>query len=68
MAPPLHGNERALLPRVGSLIEAPGFYPNLTATENLALFADLRGVPRREAIKHVLTLVGAALPGQKTDP
>src|SRR5699024_2957616 len=54
----LHGNERALLPRVGSLIEAPGFYPNLTATENLALFADLRGVPRREAIKHVLTLVG----------
>lgn len=55
---PLHGNERALLPRVGSLIEAPGFYPNLTATENLALFADLRGVPRREAIKHVLTLVG----------
>ena len=55
---PLHGNERALLPRVGSLIEAPGFYPNLTATENLALFAELRGVPRREAIKHVLTLVG----------
>ena len=31
----LTGNERQLLPRIGSLIESPGFYPNLTATENL---------------------------------
>lgn len=31
---PLCGNEKKLLPRIGSLIEAPGFYPNLTATEN----------------------------------
>lgn len=55
---PLRGNERTLLPRVGSLIEAPGFYPNLTATENLNLFADLRGVSRRDAVKHTLALVG----------
>lgn len=32
---PLRGNEKKLLPRIGSLIETPGFYPNLTATENL---------------------------------
>ena len=27
----LKGNEKKLLPRIGSLIESPGFYPNLTA-------------------------------------
>ena len=55
---PLQGNERALLPRIGSLIEAPGFYPNLTATENLRIFAALRGVPNRRAIRSALELVG----------
>lgn len=40
----LQGNEKKLLPRIGSLIESPGFYPNLTATENLRIFATLRGV------------------------
>lgn len=54
---PLHGNEKRLLPRIGSLIEAPGFYPNLTATENLRIFAELRGVPSRNAIKEALDLV-----------
>lgn len=34
-------NEKEILPRIGSLIESPGFYPNLTATENLKIFADL---------------------------
>lgn len=55
---PLHGNERKLLPRIGSLIESPGFYPNLTATENLQIFAALRGVPSRHAIQDALELVG----------
>ena len=32
---PLRGNEKKLLPRIGCLIETRGFYPNLTATENL---------------------------------
>ena len=39
----LQGNEKKLLPRIGSLIESPGFYPNLTGTENLRIFATLRG-------------------------
>ena len=55
---PLQGNEKKLLPRIGSLIESPGFYPNLTATENLRIFATLRGVPNRNAIKDALDLVG----------
>ena len=55
---PLAGNERRLLSRIGSLIESPGFYPNLTATENLHIFAALRGVPNRHAVKDALELVG----------
>ena len=55
---PLVANEKKLLPRIGSLIESPGFYPNLTATENLRIFATLRGVPNRNAIKNALDLVG----------
>ena len=54
----LKDNEKKLLPRIGSLIESPGFYPNLTATENLRIFAALRGVPNRNAIKNALDLVG----------
>lgn len=55
---PMQGNEKKLLPRIGSLIETPGFYPNLTATENLRIFAALRGVPDQHAIKDTLDLVG----------
>lgn len=54
---PLRGNEKKLLPRIGSLIEAPGFYPNLTAAENLRIFAALRGVPGPHAIKDAMDLV-----------
>ena len=55
---PLQENEKKILPRIGSLIESPGFYPNLTATENLRIFATLRGVPNRNAIRTSLELVG----------
>lgn len=55
---PLLRHAKELLPRIGSLIETPGFYPNLTATENLNIFATLRGIPNRHAIKDALDLVG----------
>ena len=55
---PLQGNEKKLLPRIGSLIESPGFYPNLTGTENLRIFAALRGLKNQSAIKSALNLVG----------
>lgn len=49
---------KKILPRVGSMIEAPGFYPNLTGTENLRIFAALRGIPNAHAIQNTLELVG----------
>lgn len=51
-------NKKKILPRIGSLIEAPGFYPNLTATENLRIFAILRGIPNKNSIQRALDLVG----------
>ncbi|MDU5535443.1 MAG: ABC transporter ATP-binding protein [Anaerococcus sp.] len=54
---PLKGNEKKTLPRIGSLIESPGFYPNLTATENLEIFAKLRGVPKKNSIQEALNVV-----------
>lgn len=50
-----HGKQ--ILPRIGSLIESPGFYPNLTGTENLRIFAELRGVKKKNAIYDALELV-----------
>lgn len=55
---PLRGNQKKVLPRIGSMIESPGFYPNLTGTENLQIFATLRGVPNAHAIQDALELVG----------
>ena len=54
---PLKGNEKKLLPRIGSLIESPGFYPNLTGTENLRIFVLLRGLKNPERIRSALELV-----------
>ena len=54
---PLRGNEKRVLPRIGSLIESPGFYPNLTGTENLRIFARLRGLKSPNCIKGALELV-----------
>lgn len=54
---PLKGNEKKTLPRIGSLIESPGFYPNLTSTENLEIFAKLRGVPKKNSIQESLNVV-----------
>ena len=53
----LVNNEKTILPRIGSLIESPGFYQNLTATENLKIFADLRGLKKAGCIKEALNLV-----------
>ena len=54
----MNGNEKKILPRIGCLRESPGFYPNLTGTENLKIFARLRGVPSKNSIKSALEVVG----------
>ncbi|MFS8212519.1 ABC transporter ATP-binding protein [Paenibacillus polymyxa] len=61
----IRSNEKKILPRIGSLIESPGFYPNLTGTENLKLFAELRGVSSRNAVKNTLEVVGLAYRDKK---
>ena len=55
---PFEGNKKEFLGRIGVMIETPGFYPNLTATENLEILADLRGYVKRDAIKESLGRVG----------
>ncbi len=54
----IKGHEKRIYPRIGAIIEAPGFYPNLTGTENLEIFAKLRGTPQPNAVKNALEVVG----------
>src|SRR5258708_24051954 len=54
-----HRNE--ILRRVGAVIERPDLYKNLTACENLSLFARMSGVrPDRRHMMNQLELVGLA--------
>ena len=52
------GREKRIYPRIGAIIETPGFYPNLTGTENLEIFARLRGTAQPNAVKAALEVVG----------
>lgn len=47
---------KEVLKNVGCIIESPGFYSNLTATENLMIFAKLRG-DSENSVKEALKLV-----------
>ena len=55
------GKERAqVMHRVGSLIENPGIYPNLTAAENLNLKCIALGVRDKNVVPQLLETVGLA--------
>ncbi|MFU1796588.1 ABC transporter ATP-binding protein [Paenibacillus azoreducens] len=54
----IKGREKQVYPRIGAIIETPGFYPNLTGTENLNIFAKLRGTSAPNAVKSALEVVG----------
>ena len=54
----IRGREKQIYPRIGAIIETPGFYPNLTGTENLEIFAKLRGTATPDAVKNALEIVG----------
>ena len=60
---------RAVLDRVGALVERPAFYPYLSATDNLRLLGLLKGIPEsrlRETVPVALDRVGlAAAAGRK---
>ena len=60
------GKERAqVMHRVGSLIENPGIYPNLTAAENLNLKCIALGVRDKNVVPQLLETVGLANVGKK---
>jgi ABC-type multidrug transport system ATPase subunit len=44
--------------RIGSMIETPGFYENLTGRENLQIFARLRGQHKKDSVQNALEIVG----------
>lgn len=54
----IKGQEKRVFPRIGAMIETPGFYPNLTGTENLEIFAKLRGTAAPHAVENALKIVG----------
>lgn len=54
----IKGREKRVFPRIGAMIETPGFYPNLTGTENLEIFAKLRGTAAPHAVENALKVVG----------
>ena len=58
-------NRRRTYGRIGSLIETPGFYGNLTGFENLGILAKLRGEHRKDSILNALKTVGLENEPQK---
>lgn len=51
--------------RIGTLIEAPGIYPNMSAKENLKLKCLAMGVRKKAIIKDLLEIVGLENTGKK---
>lgn len=51
--------------RIGSIIETPSFYENLTARENLKILAKLRGQHRKDTIENALSVVGLEIKSNK---
>lgn len=49
---------RTLYSKIGSIIETPGFYSNLTGDENLQILAKLRGQTSKNSIEKALQVVG----------
>ncbi|HCQ1979403.1 MULTISPECIES: ABC transporter ATP-binding protein [Staphylococcus] len=54
----LFKNQKRILRRIGSIVEVPGFYENLTAKENLLINAKIIGVHKKNAIDEALEIVG----------
>ncbi|EGT5271725.1 ABC transporter ATP-binding protein [Clostridioides difficile] len=61
----IKGREKRVYPRIGAIIETPGFYPNLTGTENLEIFAKLRGTAAPNSVKRALEIVGLPYKNKK---
>lgn len=51
--------------RIGTIIEGPALYPQMTAKENLEAHRLLKGIPGKECIEKTLALVGLRDTGKK---
>lgn len=58
MGQSLKDHKHELYARIGVMLDTLSFYPNLTATENLQVFAKLRGTISRSAIRDALEIAG----------
>jgi ABC-2 type transport system ATP-binding protein len=61
-------NERDIIEarkRIGTIIEGPALYPQMTAKDNLEAHRLLKGIPGRECIDKTLKLVGLQDTGKK---
>ena len=61
----LKSSKKSILQRIGSTIEYPGFYPNLTAIENLKINARLIELQKQNYIFEALEIVGLEDVGKK---
>lgn len=59
-------NPKGIYHRIGSMIETPGFYENLTGKENLQIFARLRGQHKKDSVQNALEIVGLEKETKKT--
>ncbi len=63
-----HSEERALIrsrKRIGSIIEGPALYPQMSAADNLEAHRLLKGIPGRDCVDRILRIVGLQDTGKK---
>ena len=57
--------EQRVRRRIGTLIEEPGFYGDLSARQNLEYYRLQFGIPEKETISRLLDMVGLGNTGKK---
>lgn len=55
---PLNERNYHVFRRIGSMVEYPGAYENLTAVENLEIHRKLMGIKKKDSVEEVIHLVG----------
>ncbi|GGG10518.1 bacitracin ABC transporter ATP-binding protein [Paenibacillus albidus] len=58
-------HKKEILRRIGSIVEVPGFYENLTARENLQINARIMGIHKKNAMEEALEIVSLQHETQK---
>src|SRR5699024_12766613 len=53
----LFNNQKSILRRIGSIVEVPGFYENLTARENLLINAKILGIHKKNTTEEGLEII-----------